>query len=114
MREIPNADLPDSTKLNGLCTRCAEQSTFVVEHYHDIGYRDYTIDGTTPIPGERVVILLCNRCQERMVVIEKSGRRQYPEQPIEANISDEVARATPKMQNAEVVWWGVQWWPLPD
>lgn len=113
--ELPNVDLPDSTKLNGLCTRCAKPSTCVLEHEYIIGFREYTIDGVTPSPGEKVVVLVCDQCQGKMATIEKFGRKQYPEQPlIETNFSDEEARTVPKLQNATVSWWGVQWWPRPD
>lgn len=114
MPSVPNSDLPSSTKLYGLCTRCAEQSTFTIEREDILRYSEWTIGGVPPPPDEKMVILICTQCQGKIVVVEQWGRPQFPVPPVEEDVSDEIARTTPQVQNTKVLWWGVQWWPRPD
>lgn len=114
MTNAPNSDLPDSRDLSGICTRCGDESTFTVGSQTTL--HETTIYSTVGEirPDERVTVLVCAKCQGNVAVIEEYGRRKYPEEPIDEGVSDEVAKRTPALQRAEVIWFGVQWWPLPD
>ena len=112
------SNLPDSTSLSGLCTRCGKpDSTFDVDERVFLAEKEYEVlepgGGKTRPPGERVTVLICQDCQGRVAVIERFGRRFDPEPdpPASDEIDEKLAKITPQPQNTQVVWHGVQWWP---
>jgi len=94
--------LPDSNDPNGPCPRCGR-----VAHFSGAGTADATFrkdgiyaanrDGTYDrLSTQRVAILECDACGDRIVVIE-----------------DQLHDGSREAQSGRISWEGIHWWPTP-
>lgn len=100
---VPDPDrLPDSTDPNGPCPRCGR-----VAHFSEVGHADVTFrkDGIRAanrngsfarLSTQRVSILECHGCRDRIVVIE-----------------DQLHDGSREVPPGRISWEGIHWWPTP-
>jgi hypothetical protein len=102
-QSLSNPDsLPDSTDPNGPCPRCGRVASFAVCGSEAVTFRkdgSYAV-GQSGVPeriaNQRVSILQCSGCRDRIVVIE-----------------DELVGGQRGGRGGAVRWEGVYWWPTP-
>ena len=94
--------LPDSTDPNGPCPRCGRVANFAPAGVADVTFRK---DGTyvanrdgsyERLSTQRVAILECSGCRDRIVVIE-----------------DQLVGGQRRGGSGRVTWEGIHWWPTP-
>ena len=105
---VKNTGNPDSETLNGLCSRCANQSSFDLINtipisfggtYYSTGYFDELEPERSYI--DQVAILECRHCNQRTVVIEERCIDGKPDRVTEA-------------KGGIVSFKGMFWWPLSE
>jgi uncharacterized protein DUF4145 len=96
---------PDSSRPQGLCSRCNKQSSFHVLGSLPVTFGStYTVerDGSrTPSAVEQVSALRCRNCGHCVVVVEEQW---VGETPWHQGLG----------KGGVLTWRGVHWWPLPD
>lgn len=98
----PNPDrLPDSSDPNGPCPRCGRVANFQSCGVADVtfkhgGYATNRSGTIERLASQRVAILECSGCNDRIVVIE-----------------DELVGGQRGGRAGTITWEGVHWWPTP-
>lgn len=93
--------LPDSTDPNGPCPRCGRVANFQSCGVADVTFKHggYAMnsDGTRDrLASQRVAILECSGCNDRIVVVE-----------------DQLVGGQRGSRGGTVAWEGAHWWPTP-
>ena len=99
-----HSGLPEIAHMEGLCPRCRKQSSFEMVGEHPLGFgkAQFTdsLAGRTTGVEERVGVLHCRNCRQRVLVVEKA---KYGKQLFSG--------ATNMPEIRPVEWRGVHWWP---
>ena len=94
--------LPDSTDPNGPCPRCGRVAHFSSSGAADVTFRKDGTYTTSPdgsyerLSTQRVAILECNACGDRIVVVE-----------------DQLVGGQRGGRGGAITWEGIYWWPTP-
>jgi hypothetical protein len=103
--EAPRSDpdrLPDSTDPNGPCPRCGRIANFTACGVAEVTFRksggfvQHRDGSVQPPASQRVAILECSGCHDRILVVE-----------------DELVGGIRGGNAGQISWEGVYWWPTP-